>query len=58
MKTYIEQAYKTSIKVLVTYPNDTFIDYIKGLNTGHALHLARQNWEGAQIVSLQVFTEA
>jgi|TARA_R110002153_G_scaffold147979_4_gene299260 hypothetical protein len=61
MKTYIEQAYKVSIVVKVSYPatlcGSSWIDGIKGLNIGHALYLARQNWEGATIDYIGLDTE-
>ena len=58
MKTYNEQSYKTSILVNITFDNGyTFEDGIKGLNIGHALYLARQNWEGATIDYIGLDTE-
>lgn len=53
LKGYDQQQFKTAIKVQVQFPGDKpFIDAIKGLNAGHAMMLAKQNWPGAQIKSL------
>lgn len=52
---YHNEQYPVAIRVLVTFPatasweSDTFEDRIKGLNVGHALYRARDNWSGAEI---------
>jgi hypothetical protein len=58
MKTYITTKYPVAIIVRVT-PYDTrynqpWIDGIKGLNVGHALHEAQDNWPLYQITLLAV----
>lgn len=56
MKDYYEQNYPISIDVRVTFKTafglDTFTDSIKGLNEGHALYLARINWEDAASIEV------
>lgn len=52
MKTYAEQRYPVARRVLVVFPDDRFVDGIKGLSVGHALWRARWNWDGAKIVDL------
>ena len=53
-KGYHEQQYKHSQPVRVHHRGmKPFEDEIKGLNKGHALHLARQNWEGARIEPIE-----
>lgn len=52
MKTYAEQRYPVARRVLVVFPDDRFVDGIKGLSVGHALWRARWNWDGAEIVDL------
>lgn len=45
--------YPVRIKVQVTFTGDqgfTFDDEMAGLNAGHAMWRARQNWADAQIV--------
>lgn len=51
-KSFDERAYPVSIKVRVEYPDQTFYDVIDGLNVGHALSRARDNWGGAKITSV------
>lgn len=47
MKTFREQKYPIAIRVLLTDEDGwTAEDAIKGLNIGHALYMARMNWEG------------
>lgn len=53
MKSYDEQRYPVAIAVrLIWYDGFTYCDCIKGLNTGHALYLARKNWPDAEMVEL------
>ncbi len=48
-----EQRFSTTIKVKVTWPDGlTHEDEIKGLNLGHALWRARNNWPDASNVEL------
>ena len=51
MKSYEEQNYNYSIDIEIDFRDGTGLHYdsIKGLNRGHALYLARQNWPGAEI---------
>lgn len=49
MKTYDEQNYPVSIDVRVSYPGNIWLDGVKGLNVGHAMYLASENWPGAEI---------
>lgn len=57
-KSYFDRRFSTSIRVKVTFPGEEpFIDDIKGLNKGHAMSLARDNWEGANIQYLGPTTE-
>ena len=50
MKAFEEQRYKHVQAVSVKPVNgEAFEDEIKGLNAGHAYHLAKLNWEGAEI---------
>ena len=52
MKAYEEQNYPVSVPVRVTWADGmTHEDEIKGLNIGHALHLAHLNWPDALTVS-------
>jgi len=53
MKSFSEQLYHVTIRVLVVYGDDSWYDEIKGLNAGHALYLARLNWIGAEIKRLE-----
>jgi len=54
MKTYEEQNYKHSQLVRVIFEDGSEMeDEIKGLNKGHALYLARKNWEGAKIFAVK-----
>jgi hypothetical protein len=52
-KGYHEQKYSTSVPVKVTWPVHPHMrphfDEVKGLNEGHALARARQNWPGAVV---------
>jgi hypothetical protein len=52
---YVDQNFPCSIKVCVTFESsgDSFVDWVKGLNSGHALYRARWNWEGATITILE-----
>ena len=57
VKGYFDQNYPCSVEVLVTFDDgDSFVDGIKGLNVGHALYLARLNWDGASVVALSSVT--
>jgi len=50
MLTYQEQRYPVVIEVKVTLDDgDIFNDFIKGLNIGHALYLAKLNWKGYKV---------
>lgn len=50
MKGFFEERFPVTIKVRVTFSDgSTHEDEIKGLNVGHALYRARDNWEGAAI---------
>ena len=52
MKSYSQQNYPCSIKVRIRFDNGTLmVDYIKGLNPGHALWLAWQNWPAAIVIN-------
>ena len=52
---YFEQRYPVELEVtIVWYDTDgnvdfASIDWIKGLNAGHALYRARQNWPDAVV---------
>lgn len=51
---YSEQRYPVSIAVRVEWADGlTHKDEVKGLNTGHALWRAWQNWPDATIISLR-----
>jgi len=51
MKQYHEQKYPIAIKIRITISGgimgQTWVDGIKGLNVGHAMHLAHKNWDNA-----------
>ncbi|MHC4458561.1 MAG: hypothetical protein ACYS0I_16035 [Planctomycetota bacterium] len=49
MKTYKERKYPIEALVKVSYPGNVWIDGIDGLNLGHAVWRARQNWKRAEI---------
>lgn len=51
-KTFNEMEYPCTIEVKVTIGDDTFTDQIKGLNAGHALHNAYDNWPTATNIQL------
>lgn len=57
MKNYYEQNYPVSIKVTLTFKafgqEWTCEDEIKGLNPGHALHLAGINWPDAISITIK-----
>jgi hypothetical protein len=59
-KEYMEQAYKTAIKVMVRHPDypgtppNVHVDWIKGLNRGHALYNAKNNWPGAKVLASKI----
>ena len=46
MKTFDQQKYPTILDVVVVIGRDVFGDVVKGLNVGHALWRASQNWPG------------
>lgn len=56
-KEFAEQAYPFTLPVRVHYDtglggigsSDSWIDAVKGMNPGHALARARENWPGAVI---------
>ena len=49
-KDFSEQAFKESARVRVRWPDGmTHVDEVKGMNQGHAVWRAMQNWIGAQI---------
>jgi hypothetical protein len=51
MKTFEEQNYPCTIEVKVLWSDgDSITDQIKGLNEGHALYLAKLNWESASYI--------
>ncbi len=57
LKTFDQQHYPCTIRVKVNYTawadsGNTFTDEIKGLNPGHALHLAYLNWPHANRIQL------
>lgn len=52
MKTYSEQRYGVEVNVLVVTSTQAWVDGIKGMNLGHALWRARQNWTDAEIFAL------
>lgn len=59
MKSYSEQKYNFELNVLVTQKDSKgrivlqWKDAHKGLNAGHALFLAKKNWEGFRVQPLQ-----
>ena len=54
LKNPYEQLYTHSQPVRVTLESgEIFEDEIKGLNKGHALHMASLNWKGASIEAIQ-----
>lgn len=61
VKPFVDQAYKTSLPVLVKWLTqqgpEVMHDAVKGLNRGHALYRARHNWPDASSVEpiLDVF---
>jgi hypothetical protein len=58
IKGFSEQRYPVTVNVRVTWPDgDTELDQIKGLNPGHALHLARENWPGARVDIIEAAVE-
>jgi hypothetical protein len=53
MKPFEEQKYKHSQKVrIILSSGEDFEDEIKGLNKGHALYLAKKNWEGSKVYAI------
>jgi hypothetical protein len=50
MKTFNELNYPCIIEVEVFFNEESIIDDIKGLNVGHALYMAKQNWESATLI--------
>ena len=53
-----EQDYPYTQSVVVEFPDgDTFVDAVKGLNSGHALERAKINWDGAKIRKATRFEE-
>jgi hypothetical protein len=47
---FSEQDYPYTQSVVVEFPDgDTFVDAVKGLNSGHALERAKINWDGAKV---------
>lgn len=58
MKGYYEQKYPLSIDVRVIFSDsDAIEDSIKGLNAGHALYLARKNWDCAMAIEFLGITK-
>jgi hypothetical protein len=59
-KDFMEQAYKTSLKVMVRQPDypgsppNVHTDWVKGLNKGHALYRAKANWPGAKVLAAKI----
>lgn len=50
MKTFAQQKYPFTLKVIALWADGlSHIDEIKGLNKGHALKLARENWPDAMV---------
>jgi len=47
MKNFYELKYPVTISVVINFGTFIFIDKIKGLNIGHALYEAKQNWNDA-----------
>lgn len=55
LKDFGQQRFRTSVKVKVEIPGaKPFVDAVKGLNIGHAIHRAKWNWPGAKITSLGI----
>lgn len=55
VKNFAEEAYPFTEAVVVRHPDGfTHVDAIKGLNRGHALKRAAINWEGAQIIPIDI----
>ena len=57
-KGYSSQKFSKSLPVVVRQPGlsdelDVFHDAVKGLNPGHALYRARENWPGADVQSIR-----
>jgi len=59
-KGFHEQKYKTTIKVRVKFKKEPYqkkatemVEYIKGMNEGHALTRARSNWPGAAVIKIK-----
>lgn len=52
MKSYGSQRYGTEVWVMVHFDGFAMVDAIKGLNKGHALWRARQNWTDAELISV------
>ena len=56
LSSFCAQRFPYTLDLVVVFPAsgalpaDSFADSIKGLNRGHALWRARQNWPGARIV--------
>lgn len=48
-KSFGELRYPISLPVRVSCNGDVFEDEIKGLNAGHALHLAKDNWPNCEV---------
>jgi hypothetical protein len=59
MKSFEQQKYPFVLKVYVLWADGlSHIDEIKGLNKGHALKLARENWPGAAVCEYVELKEA
>lgn len=48
-KGYEGSRYKKEITVRVSYPGNSWVDGMRGLNTPHAMERARRNWPDAEI---------
>lgn len=59
-KSFHEQNYPVAIVVRVYHPDleMRFVDGIKGLNKGHALYMARLNWDGCEISYVRDMTKS
>lgn len=49
LKGFAKEAYPHTQRVRVRWPNDEMADDIKGLNQGHAVYRARENWPDANV---------
>ena len=48
-KGFFQENYPHTQRVRVQWPNQEMADDIKGLNQGHAVYRARENWPGAEV---------